>query len=206
MLLPAWLVLPTLQACAFVANTHPPRVTTAAVRCRIACTTTSEFPPEFPAGLEEHPEEKPLNVDDSDAVVGATELALSGLGLAGVAAVGIASPEIDRWPFLAVASSLGLWLSAGEGMLPGGRARTSRGGAARMRVPEPDTKCYLVEGVETDGRELVVCTPQAQEFAWFHGIRVEQLSEIDTEGYLEDESVSCELEVSYNGEDEWYCR
>ena len=72
--------------------------------------------------------------------------------------------------------------------------------------PTPDSKCYLIEGVESDGRDLVVCTPQAQEFAWFHGIRVEQLLEIDTESYLEDKSVTCELEVSYNGEDEWYCR
>ena len=43
--------------------------------------------------------------------------------------------------------------------------------ADREAEVEP-MECYLVDGIESDGKQVVVCTPEPEEFCWFHGIQV----------------------------------
>lgn len=70
------------------------------------------------------------------------------------------------------------------------------------------TGCYVVDGVETDGRALVVCTPEPQEYAWFHGLPAAMLravggdSDLGGVGGLDE----CTLGWSHRGVEEWECR
>jgi len=185
-------------------------------RCAVAACTTPDCLDDDEATLTAVPFSPPA--------IGAAEIAVIGVALASLAAFGIDHPVHDRTPFLAIAAVLGVLLTAGEGLLPDSAAamgremsgksrmpdgrdgRDGRSGDARMAMPDSELACYIVDGVQTETGDLVVCTPQPQEFAWFHGIDLGQLREIDTENYFNDEAVECESEVSYNGEEEWYCR
>lgn len=78
----------------------------------------------------------------------------------------------------------------------------SRGEAEPQPRGEDDVECFLVDGVEEDGKDFYVCTSQPEETAWFMGVPVSDLRS----DYTPDASLlQCEAGTSFNGEPEWLC-
>ena len=65
--------------------------------------------------------------------------------------------------------------------------------------------CYMVDGVQSDGKDMVVCTSQPKEFSWFYGIKQQQLVPMEDEGEAK-ASLQCEEQPSFNGTPEWFCK
>ena len=187
-----------------------------------AYRTSHRFPPATVACSVDQKQfevEKPTQLANS---VGATELAIAGLAIAGIGAVTIEHAYANEYPlpFLAIAVAGGVLLAAGESSLPGkgaGRKSTRISGltdgisSARMsqrpaESPPDGVQCYIVDGVEDDGEPFMVCTAEPQEFAWFNGIKRSQLKPIESDAVLQDGTVSCEEETSFNGSPEWFCK
>jgi len=67
---------------------------------------------------------------------------------------------------------------------------------------DSDMACYLVDGVESDGKPFYMCTEKPEQAAWFMGVPVTSMkrqAEFDTT------AEQCKQVDSFNGDAEWVC-
>lgn len=63
---------------------------------------------------------------------------------------------------------------------------------------DKDVSCYIVDGVEVDGKQQVICTGQKQEVEWFMGAELKPTDATP-------DKLQCEIDEAFNGEPEYVC-